>query len=198
MTYITRKAFLLQFCLLFLYSCSTQQNPKVLISTDLGDIIVELYNQKAPLTANHFMKYVKEERLDSAFFYRAVRPDNQTNPVIIEVLQGGLEVSAKKDTLNPIAHENTQQTGIRHENGTISMARSAPGTANSEFFICIGDQPSLDFGGNRNPDGQGFAAFGKVIRGMEVVKSIQKLPTSGDWQFLKKPVLIKNVVFLAD
>lgn len=189
---------MVQFFLIFLLSCSTQQNPKVLISTDLGDIIVELYNQKAPLTANHFLQYVQEGRFDSAFFYRAVRANNQTNPVKIEVLQGGLEVSPKKDTLNPIPHENTLQTGIRHENGVISMARSAPGTANSEFFICIGNQPSLDFGGNRNPDGQGFAAFGKVIRGMEVVKSIQKLPTSGEWQFLKKPVLIKNVVFLAD
>jgi peptidyl-prolyl cis-trans isomerase A (cyclophilin A) len=198
MTKFLKKILVVQFCLVFLFSCSTRQNPKVLISTDLGDIIIELYNQKAPVTANHFLQYVKEGRLDSAFFYRAVRPDNQTNPVKIEVLQGGLEVSTKKDTLNPISHENTLQTGINHKNGVISMARSAPGTANSEFFICIGDQPSLDFGGNRNPDGQGFAAFGKVIRGMEVVKSIQKLPTSGEWQFLKKPVLIKNVVFLAD
>ena len=198
MTNIRRKVFVVQFCLLFLFSCSHQQNPKVMISTDLGNIVIELYNQKAPVTANHFLQYVKEGRFDSAFFYRAVRPDNQANPVKIEVLQGGLEVSVNKDTLNPIPHENTLQTGIRHENGIISLARSAPGTANSEFFICIGDQPSLDFGGNRNPDGQGFAAFGKVIRGMEVVKSIQKLPTSGEWQFLKKPVLIKNVVFLAD
>jgi peptidyl-prolyl cis-trans isomerase A (cyclophilin A) len=198
MTKIIRIVLAVQFCLLFLYSCSTQQNPKVLICTDLGDIIVELYNQKAPVTANHFLQYVKEGKLDSAYFYRAVRPDNQTNPIKIEVLQGGLEVSAKKDTLNPIPHENTLQTRIIHENGVISMARAAPGTANSEFFICIGNQPSLDLGGNRNPDGQGFAAFGKVIRGMEVVKSIQKLPTSGEWQFLKKPILIKNVVFLAD
>jgi len=198
MTKFFRKILVVQFFLLFLFSCSTRQNPKVLISTDLGDIIIELYNQKAPVTANHFLQYVKEGRFDSAFFYRAVRADNQINPVKIEVLQGGLEVSTKKDTLNPILHENTLQTGIIHENGVISMARTAPGTANSEFFICIGDQPSLDFGGNRNPDGQGFAAFGKVIRGMKVVKSIQKLPTSGEWQFLKKPVLIKNVVFLAD
>jgi len=168
------------------------------MSTDYGEIIIEVYDRKAPVTANHFLKYVSEGRLNNAFFYRAVREDNQTNPVKIEVLQGGLEVSELKDTLNPIPHENTQQTGISHHDGVISMARSEPGTANSEFFICIGDQPSLDFGGSRNPDGQGFAAFGKVIHGMEVVRSIQKLPTSGEWQFLQKPVRIKNVVILDD
>ncbi len=146
------------------------------MSTDYGEIIIEVYERKAPVTANHFLKYISERRLNNAFFYRAVRTDN----------------------LNPILHENTQQTGISHHDGVISMARSEPGTANSEFFICIGDQPSLDFGGSRNPDGQGFAAFGKVIHGMEVVRSIQKLPTSGEWQFLQKPVRIKNVVILDD
>jgi len=192
------RALIFQFCLLFLVSCSTKKNPKVLMSTDYGEIIIEVYERKAPVTANHFLKYVREGRFNNAFFYRAVRADNQTNPVKIEVLQGGLEVSELKDTLNPIPHENTQQTGISHRDGVFSMARSEPGTANSEFFICIGDQPSLDFGGSRNPDGQGFAAFGKVIHGMKVVRSIQKLPTSGEWQFLQKPVRIKNVVILDD
>jgi len=178
----------------FLWSCSREENPKIRLSTEFGDIVVELYANEAPVTAGHFMRYAREGRFDSACFYRAVRPDNQANPLKIEVLQGGLEVTAKKDTLNVIPHENTSQTGIRHLDGTISMARLGPGTANSEFFICIGDQPTLDFGGNRNPDGQGFAAFGRVIQGMEVVKTIQKRPTLGEWQFLLEPVLIKNVV----
>ena len=182
--------------IVFLGSCSSDENSKIRIITETGDILVELYTSKAPTTANHFLQYVSEGRFDSAYFYRAVRPDNQSNPKKIEVLQGGLEVSAKKDTLNPIPHETTQQTGIRHLDGTISMARLGPGTANSEFFICIGDQPSLDYGGKRNPDGQGFAAFGRVIQGMEIVKSIQELPTYGEWQFLQTPVLIKKVVII--
>ncbi len=180
----------------FQWSCSRVENPKISLSTEFGEIVVELYTSKAPVTACHFLKYAHEGRFDSACFYRAVRPDNQANPVKIEVLQGGLEVTGKKDTLNPIPHENTSQTGIQHLDGTISMARLGPGTANSEFFICIGDQPTLDFGGNRNPDGQGFAAFGRVIQGMDVVKSIQICPTSGEWQFLLEPVLIKKVVIL--
>jgi len=179
--------------ILALFACSSDKNPKVLISTEMGDIVVELFIDRAPVTAGHFFQYVSYGRFDSAYFYRAVRVDNQTNPVPIEVLQGGLEISARKDTLNPIRHENTHQTGIRHCEGTISMARLGLGTANSEFFICIGNQPSLDYGGKRNPDGQGFAAFGRVIEGMEIVKSIQKIPTSGDWQFLQKPVLIRKM-----
>ena len=93
-----------------------------------------------------------------------------------------------------IAHEPTSVTGIRHLDGVVSMARSEPGSASTEFFICIGDQPALDFGGNRNPDGQGFAAFGKVIKGMEVVRSIQIMRDTG--QYLTDPVKI-NAVYIA-
>ena len=93
--------------------------------------------------------------------------------------------------LPPIEHEITEKTGIIHENGTISMARLEPGTASSEFFICINDQPELDFGGRRNPDGQGFAAFGKVTSGMNVVKKIQVMPVNG--QLLEKIVKIISI-----
>jgi peptidyl-prolyl cis-trans isomerase A (cyclophilin A) len=100
--------------------------------------------------------------------------DNQPNDAIkIEVIQGGLGYRPSELRLPAIAHETTEKTGILHKNGVISMARSNPGTASSEFFICVNDQPDLDFGGKRNPDGQGFAAFGKVIKGMDVVKKIQ-------------------------
>ena len=78
--------------------------------------------------------------------------------------------------LPPIPHETTQQTGLRHADGTLSMARNEPGTASSEFFICVGDQPELDFGGKRNPDGAGFAAFGKVLAGLDVVRKIHQSP----------------------
>jgi peptidyl-prolyl cis-trans isomerase A (cyclophilin A) len=95
--------------------------------------------------------------------------------------------------LPPIQQETTAQTGLKHLDGTISMARLEPGSATSEFFICVGDQPELDFGGKRYADGQGFAAFGRVTQGMEVVRAIQALPSGGDrppvqGQWLKEPL----------
>jgi peptidyl-prolyl cis-trans isomerase A (cyclophilin A) len=121
--------------------------------------------------------------------------DNQPyNQVKIELIQGGLMEDSLLNRFRPIPHEPTSMTGIRHADGIISMARNQPGTASTEFFICIGDQPSLNFGGNRNPDGQGFAAFGKITSGMEVVRTIQKLQDSA--QYLVEPVLIRQIRIL--
>lgn len=174
---------------------------KVKISTTKGNIIVELYAEKAPLTVANFLRYVDEKRYDGAKFYRVVRMDNQsTSPVKIEVIQGGLQNDSTK-MLPPIPQETTNKTGILHVDGAISMARGKPESGASEFFICINAQPELDFGGKRNPDGQGFAAFGKVIKGMEVVKKIQQGITGQDgptnaysnpMQLLKEPVIIKS------
>jgi peptidyl-prolyl cis-trans isomerase A (cyclophilin A) len=184
--------------MIILFGCSANQNPKVFISTEMGDIIVELYAYKAPITTANFLHYVNSEKFNGvACFYRVVRPDNQpNNPIKIEVIQGGFATDSliEKKQLPPIKHESTQETGIFHLDGTISMARLEPGTASSEFFICIGDQPELDFGGKRNPDGQGFAAFGKVIEGMDVVKKIQQLEDHE--QYLKKPVFIIEILRL--
>ncbi len=116
------------------------------------------------------------------------QPDDS---IRIEVIQGGLGFQESEDRLPPISHETTAETGILHTDGTISMARNAPGSASSEFFICIGDQPELDFGGRRNPDGQGFAAFGRVIDGMDVVRAIQGQPA--DRQMLRDVVRIVSV-----
>jgi peptidyl-prolyl cis-trans isomerase A (cyclophilin A) len=110
------------------------------------------------------------------------------NPVRIDVVQGGLYHDDLVNNVRSIPHEPTIKTGIRHRNGVISMARNEPGTASSEFFICIGNQPELDYGGDRNPDGEGFAAFGKVIRGMKVIRKIHALPDSG--QYLIQPIVI--------
>ncbi|MFT3894618.1 MAG: peptidylprolyl isomerase [Anaerolineales bacterium] len=152
----------------------------MLIQTSLGDILLELYPQQAPVTVGNFLRYIEEERFHEATFHRVVRMDNQPhNEFRIEVVQGGLKEDGHPLNLPPIPHETTQQTGIRYTNGTLSMARNEPGTAQSDFFICIGDQPELDFGGRRNPDGQGFAAFGKVIEGMDVVREIQNSPAQG-------------------
>jgi len=152
-------------------------DPRVMIQTDLGDIVLELYPKQAPLTVHNFLRYVDEKRFAGASFYRVVRIDNQPDSKIkIEVVQGGLKIDDHPQSLPPIPHESTKLTGILHTDGVISMARDEPGTASSDFFICIGDQPELDFGGRRNPDGEGFAAFGKVIQGMEVVHKIHRSP----------------------
>lgn len=173
--------------------------PTVLIQTELGNIHIELYPAQAPLTVANFLRYVDQGRYPGASFYRVVRLDNQAqSPVKIEVVQGGLGMDEHPGKLPPIPHETTAVTGLKHLDGTLSMARLEPGSAASEFFICVGDQPELDFGGRRYADGQGFAAFGRVIEGMEVVRAIQQRPSGGDrppvqGQWLLEPVKILSV-----
>jgi peptidyl-prolyl cis-trans isomerase A (cyclophilin A) len=180
--------------LLFFVNIYPQKSsdPIVLIKTRFGNIEVELYKNKVPISVNNFLQYVDKGLYKNSSFYRTVRMDNQPNNKIkIEVVQGGLGDDAAK-MLPPIKHESTKETGILHKNGVISYARDAPGSETSEFFICIGDQPELDYGGKRNPDGQGFAAFGKVIKGMNIVKEIQLQPSVN--QMLKPQVKIYNIV----
>jgi len=170
-------------------------NPHVLLVTEEGEIEIELLPARAPVTVANFLRYVDErvyERAGAAF-YRVVRSDNQPgHPVPIEVIQGGLTIEDQHPArLAPIRHETTEDTGLRHRDGTVSMARNLPGSASSEFFICIGPQPELDYGGRRNPDGQGFAAFGRVVRGMDVVRAIHQLPDQD--QMLVEPVAITEV-----
>ncbi len=173
-------------------SINTADKPKVIIETDLGDITVEVDLKNAPITAANFMRYVDEGRFEIASFYRVVRMDNQPqNDVKIEVIQGGIGFGESDLRLDPIKHETTAETGILHKDGVISMARLEPGSAASEIFICIGDQPELDFEGRRNPDGQGFAAFGYVVEGMDVVRKIQAQADTD--QMLDEPVKIISV-----
>jgi len=177
----------------FLYlNARTESDPRVLFKTELGDIQVEIYERQAPVTAANFLRYVDAGLFKGASFYRVVRLDNQPNNAVkIEVIQGGLEFFKDKKPFPPIPHETTDKTGVLHRDGTISMARLAPGSADSEFFICVGDQPELDFGGKRNPDGQGFAAFGRVIEGLDVIRKIQQQPD--DVQILKQKVIILDI-----
>jgi peptidyl-prolyl cis-trans isomerase A (cyclophilin A) len=172
---------------------SAEEKPvRVRIETDLGTIEVELDAAKAPNTVANFLKYVDGKFYDGGRFHRTVTPDNQPdNKVKIEVIQAGISPARAKDEFPPIKLERTTDTKLSHRDGTISMARDGPDTATSDFFICIGDQPELDFGGKRNPDGQGFAAFGRVVKGMDVVRKIQQSPADG--QTLKPPVGIKRV-----
>ena len=170
-------------------SDKTEKNTYI-IETELGDISFKVYPEKAPITVANFLRYMEANNFEGASFYRVVRMDNQpVSPVKIEVIQGNF-IAADK-AFEPISHETTDKTGILHKNGTLSMARLGPGTASAAFFICINDQPELDFGGKRNPDGQGFATFGEVTNGMDIVKRIQAGKTQE--QTLEKPIVIFKI-----
>lgn len=167
-----------------------QKAVKCLIKTELGDIKIELFADKAPVTVANFLKYVDNKLYDGSSFFRVCTPENEkTRKVKIQVVQGG-DVPEGKE-FAPIQMETTQQTGIHHLNGTLSMARDAPNTATSSFSICVNDQPELDFAGKRNPDGQGFAAFGRVTKGMKVVHKIHVQKDKD--QYLIEPVRIISI-----
>jgi peptidyl-prolyl cis-trans isomerase A (cyclophilin A) len=161
-----------------------------LVRTTAGDIRIEVYPGAAPVTTAKFLRYVDAGLFDGTTFYRVLTPGNQPdNAIKIEVIQGG---DVAEDKCFPaIAHETTKTTGLLHLDGVVSMARAEPGTATCSFFICIGAQPELDLNGRRNPDGQGFAAFGRVTAGMDAVKKIQYMEVDG--QYLKNPVQIISI-----
>jgi peptidyl-prolyl cis-trans isomerase A (cyclophilin A) len=168
------------------------------MTTSLGVIEMEVYPEAAPITASNFLRLVDGGHLDGGSFYRAVSPENDNGSPIISVIQGGL--GDAESPFPPIAHETTADTGLLHVDGAVSMARGGVGTASTELFICIGDQPALDFGAMRNPDGQGFAVFGRVTGGMDVVKAIHTqpadTPTESAYmagQILEQPVEIISV-----
>ena len=166
---------------------------KVVIKTSFGDIHVDVDGEHAPLTATNFMKYVDKGFYKDGRFHRTVKMDNQPDKKVkIEVIQAGANPAFERRGFKPIKLERTNKTGLKHTDGAISMARDSADTATSDFFICIGDQPELDFQGKRNPDGQGFAAFGKVTSGMDIVKKIQSQPFKE--QTLTPPVKIIDII----
>ena len=176
---------LINVILLIFASCShpTYKEPHVLIETSFGDIEIELYSGKAPKSVAAFLSYVDSGFYKKSSFYRVLKEENQPSASFkSELIQGGIwQTNYKKGISLPgIPHEPTNKTGITHKEGTISLARTTPGTAGSEFFICVGDQPAYDFGGVANADGQGYAAFGKVVKGMDIVRKIQSQPASGE------------------
>jgi peptidyl-prolyl cis-trans isomerase A (cyclophilin A) len=173
-------------------SCTTEKDTIIEMNTVYGSIYVKLFVKEAPTTCNNFLRYIDEHRYKDFHFYRTVTKSNQPmNNIKIEVIQGGLGFEKHPLELPPILHETTNATGIKHINGTISMEKIEPGSASSEIFICINDQPELNYGGRRNIDGQGFAAFGKVIKGLNVVKVIHSLPEKN--QFLNKKVKVNSI-----
>lgn len=152
----------------------------VRLETAAGPIVLAIDSLHAPKTAGNFLHYVDAGAYNGGRFYRTVTPDNQqADPVRIAVIQGGLAAGGAVHRLPPVPLERTNATGLHHRDGTISMARRDPDSATSEFFICVGDQPALDFGGGRHPDKQGFAAFGHVVSGMDAVRHIWHSPANG-------------------
>ena len=155
-----------------------QPHVVVVFDTEKGAIDMEVDSVHAPTTAANFLKYVDGGFYNGGSVNRSVRPDNTVrHDVEIQVIQFQIDPTRRSEQFAPIPLERTSVTGLRHVDGSLSMARSGPDTATGSFSIVIGDQPEMDFGGRRNADGQGFAVFGRVIRGMEVVKAIQASPT---------------------
>lgn len=152
---------------------------KVSLITSEGSILLELEKERAPITAGNFLRYVDSKRFDNATFYRAVAVPGAPE---LGLVQGGTKYDPKK-TFPPIAHEPTSKTGIKHVDGTISMGRNTPGTAAGDFFIVVGDMSYMDANPAAPGDNAGYAAFGRVIEGMDVVKKIlaaPRSPTLGD------------------
>jgi peptidyl-prolyl cis-trans isomerase A (cyclophilin A) len=181
-------------------SLLAQSNSRVRVQTELGDIVLELDAKRAPNTTANFLKYVDAGHYDGGTFHRTVKMNNQPeSPVKIEVIQAGVAADKAKQGFAAITLERTSVSGILHKDGVVSMARGTPDSATSGWFITINDQPSLDFGGARNPDGQGFAAFGRVVSGMDVVRKIQAAPsstnmsTNAEAQRLTPPIRILKV-----
>ena len=180
--------------------CSQEapQTVTVSMATPAGEISLQLYPDQAPVTVANFLRLVDGGHLDGATFYRTVSPGNDNGSPVISVIQGG--IGDAPGPFPPVAHETTAQTGLLHEDGSISMARGEVGTASTEFFICIGAQPALDYGGARNADGQGFAVFGRVVAGMDVIRAIHAAPADAPTEFeyfrgqlLEEPVVIESV-----
>lgn len=175
-----------------------QAQTMIVLETELGDISIEVYEDRAPISSASFLDHVDGGYFEGGAFYRTVTMQNDNGSPIIEVVQGGV-IGGESD-LPTIEHESTDLTGILHEDGVVSLGRTDPGTASgAAFFICIGDQPGLDFGAARNPDGLGFAAFGRVVDGMDVVHDIHRREANGpsdspytEGQILSEPVGIAS------
>lgn len=146
----------------------------VQLTTSAGPLLLALEVERAPVTSAYFLRYVDEKRLDGTHFYRAMTL--RAEPPV-GLVQGGIQGDPKR-ALPPVAHEPTSRTGLSHVDGTLSLARGAPGTATADFFIIVGDLPSLDADPSASGDNQGYAAFGRVVDGMETVHAIMTAPVS--------------------
>ena len=177
---------------IFVSSCSNKSKyPLIQIDTGYGDILLELYPDKAPKTVAAFLNYVDSGYYENTHFYRVLKADELPNDHNTGIIQGGLYTGSLRTNSPGIEHESTRLTGLSHTDGTISLARTTPGSATTEFFICIGDQSPLDAGRRGTADSLGMAAFGRVIKGMDVVRKIQSQPSNGD--AFEKKIKIRDI-----
>lgn len=179
----------------FLFSCSqpSYKYPHAIIESDYGDIEIELYTDKSPQTAAAFLANIDAGNFKNSSFYRVIKNDNVPEEYNTGFIQGGIYQAQPNNVAKQkkIPHESPRQTGLTHTSGTISMARTTPGSATTEFFICIGDQRQFDSSSRGSADGLGYAAFGKVFKGMDVVSKIQNKKSNGE-DFIT-PIIIKNI-----
>lgn len=184
-----------------LSACATTANgadkPRVVLETDAGRMVVELELERAPLTVCNFLSYVTDGDYEGGSFFRTVVRATNDNPNPIDVIQAATPRGSDDDLRPPIPLERTRDTGLSHTAAAISMARDGPDTATSSFFIVTQDTPALDFGGGRNPDGQGFAAFGRLVEGLDVARRIQLSPADGGEQ-LTPPVMIRSAALIGE
>lgn len=167
------------------------EQPRVVLETDAGRMVLALDLDKAPLSTCNFLAYVTDGDYDGGSFFRTVVRQTNANPHPIDVIQAATPRGSDDDSRPPIPLERTRDTGLRHLAGVVSMARDGPDTATSSFFIVTQDTPALDFGGGRNPDGQGFAAFGRLVEGLDVARRIQMSAANGEEQ-LTPPIIIRS------
>jgi peptidyl-prolyl cis-trans isomerase A (cyclophilin A) len=182
------------FFILLLTACGSNKNglPHIVIETEMGDIEAELYPGKAPKTVAAFLNYVDSNYYRNAAFYRVVLQEGLSPALNSGIIQGGVwQTNNALLHLPGIPHESTAVSGLSHTNGILSLARTKPGTASTEFFICVGNQTQYDYGNSGVADKEGYAAFGKVISGMETVRAIQQQYATGEQ--LDKKVLIKKI-----
>jgi peptidyl-prolyl cis-trans isomerase A (cyclophilin A) len=186
---------------LVLSACATTANgadkPRVVLETDAGRMVLDLDLAHAPLTVCNFLSYVTDGDYEAGSFFRTVISATNDNPNPIDVIQAATPRGADDTLRPPIPLERTRDTGLSHTAGAISMARDGPDTATSSFFIVTQDTPSLDFGGGRNPDRQGFAVFGRIVEGLDVARRIQALPADAEEQ-LTPPVMIRTATLIGD
>ena len=192
---------LILFLAIFLVNNVSANEGKIInvtLQTTVGTIHIELYSEKAPISVANFLRYADDGYFNNTSFYRAVRYENDNGSPKIEVIQGGIGDGERAYPM--IRHESTNISGLKHLDGTLSMSRGAVDTATSDFFICIGDQSGLDYGASRNSDGLGFAAFGRVTSGMDIVRKIHQMPsdklTDNSYvkgQLINNPIIIKTI-----
>ena len=184
-----------------LSACATTADgadkPRVVLETDAGRMVLELELDRAPLTVCNFLGYVTDGDYEAGSFFRTVVSATNANPNPIDVIQAATPRGSDDDSRPPIPLERTRDTGLGHVAGVVSMARGGPDTATSSFFIVTHDTPSLDFGGGRNPDGQGFAAFGRLVEGLDVARRIQMSPADAEEQ-LTPPIAIRTATLIGE